>query len=302
MAGPFTVITSQPVTGVHVGPLPTPDLKSPLDPFKRLTVEGTYHIADTDSVKVSWAMQSTFSGTVPLTFTLYRGRAVNDSNWEKISEVVDQPWLYDTRPSRRPMERSTFYRVKLTDGDGIEYWSHPVSWDVSWNHYDWRLCREIIRKEQLLQGVRNGHAQARGGGTKGWLLKRRQFGEGCTRCLDQNTAVPTDAHCPVCYGTGVVGGYYAPLEYWVVQQPTRRVTKLSEQGDTRTAVIEMVRALAGPAPEGKDIWVQAGSETRFEIQGDIDKIARHRGVDIVLGLRLLELPATSAAYQVRLRG
>jgi hypothetical protein len=297
---PIAIVTGQPASGVLVGPLPQRDLKSTQDPFKRLVVEGAYHIAESDSVKVSWCMEPSFAGVMPLRFTLYRGRAVNDSNWERIAEVVDQPWLYDRRPVRRPHERSTFYKVEVVDADGIQYWSHPVSWDVSWNHYDWRLCREIIRKEQLLQGIRNGSAQQRGGGTKGYLLKRRQFGEGCTRCLDQNTGVPTDSHCPICYGTGVVGGYYDALEYWVIQQPTHRVTRLSEQGDTRTTVIEMVRSLAHPAPEAKDVWVQSGNDVRYEVQSDIDKIARHRGVDIVLGLRLLELPTTNAVYQVPL--
>lgn len=286
--------------GVLIGPYTKPNTESTADPFKRLTVEGAYHVAESNSVKVSWCMLPTFTGPVPLTFTLYRGRAFNDTAWEKIAEVVDQPWLYDRRPVRRPHERSTYYKVHVRDGDGIGYWSHPVSWDVSWNHYDWRLCREIIRKEQLLQGIRNGNAQARGGGTKGYLLKKRQFGEGCTRCLDQNTGVPSDSHCPVCYGTGVVSGYYAPQEYWVIQQPTHRVTRLSEQGDTRTTTMEIVRALAHPAPEAKDVWVQAASDVRYEIQGDIDKVARHRGVDIVLGLRLLELPTTNAVYQVPL--
>ena len=291
-------------TTVIIGPplVQKPALQSALDPFKRLTVEGCYHIAAADTVKVEWCLMQDFQGPLPLTFTLYRGRAVNDDNWVKISEVVDQPWLFDNHPVRRPHEYSTFYKVHLRDGDGREYWSHPVSWDVTWNHYDWRLCREIIRKELLLQGLRNGKPQARGGGTKGWLLKRRQFGEACPRCLDKDTGDITDANCPICFGTGVVGGYYDAQEYWVVQQPSRRVTRLSDQGDTRTTIMEIVRCLAHPAPEAKDIWVQAGNDVRYEIQADIDKMARHRGVDIVLGLRLLELPTTNVVYQVPIRG
>jgi hypothetical protein len=35
---------------------------------------------------------------------------------------------------------------------------------------------------------------------------------------------------------------------------------------------------------------------RYEIQGDIEKLVRFRGVDVVLGLRMLELPTTSGAY------
>lgn len=301
-AEPAPEYVNFPESGVIFGPVEDRTCRSDYDPVKRLTVEGCYHLAVDKSVKVSFALRRDFTEPGPYVIELYRGRAINDDKWEKLAQVEDQSWLFDRRPQPRPHERSTYYRLRITDGDGTSYWCHPVSFDVVWNHYDWRLVKEIVRKELLVQGRRNGRARKRGAGTRGWLLKKRQFGDPCTRCLDENTGTPTDSNCPECLGTGVTGGFYPPLEYWVIQQPARRSTRLSDAGDTRTTVIESVRALAHPSPEAGDIWVSTAGDVRYEVQGDIEKLARHRGVDVILGLRLLELPTTAAAYNIPIEG
>lgn len=301
-AEPAEEFVNYPGSGVSFGPVNDACRESDYDPVKRLVVEGCYHIAAENAVKVSWAMREDFDVPGPYTFELYRGRAVNDDNWDKLAEVVDQPWMFDRRPARRPHERSTYYRLRIIDGRGVSYWSHPVSFDVIWNHYDWRLVREIVRKELLIQGRGRGGARSRGAGTKGWLVKAKQFGDPCPRCLDPETRSATDSRCPICLGTRVRGGYYDPLEYWVIQQPSRRVTRLSDAGDTRTTVIETVRALAHPSPEVGDIWISSAGDIRYEVQEDIERLARHRGVDIILGLRLMELPTTHSAYRISLEG
>jgi hypothetical protein len=296
-AEPPQLFVNYPGSGVAFGPLHDACRHSDYDPFKRLTVEGCYHMAVEGAVQVSWALRRDFDPPGPYTFELYRGRAVNDDAWELLATVVDQPWILDRRPAPRPHERSTYYRVRLIDGNGVSYWGHPVSFDVSWNHYDWRLVREIVRKELLIQGRGRNGARTRGAGTAGWLLKQRQFGDACPRCFDPETAAATDSHCPVCLGVGVTKGYYDPLEYWVIQEPARRITKLSNEGDTRTTVIETVRALAHPSPEPGDAWVSC-TGSRYWVEEDIERLARHRGVDVVLGLRLMEAPRTSMIYTI----
>ncbi len=300
MANSTHDVVNFPGSGVSFGALPPKHTESLFDPIKRMVIEGCYHLAVSKSIKVSWAMVPEFVEPGPYKFELYRGRAINDDAWEKTAEIVDRPWLYDNRPLLRPHERSLYYKLRITDGNGAVYWSHPVSFDVIWNHNDWRLVREIVRKELLIQGVRNGQARARGAGTKGWLIKARQFGDPCPRCLDKNSATATDSNCPICLGTGVTKGFYDPLEYWVIQQPGLRAVKIAETGETRTVVIESVRCLAHPAPESGDIWASTVGDTRYQIQGDIEKLARHRGVDVILGLRLLELPTTHVAYKIPL--
>lgn len=259
-------------------------------PFKRLTVENHFNVVTRQAVLVVWALNPAFTEPGPYRFKLQRGRAANDDAWVDVAETVDQPWLYDHHPVFGQFEHSTFYRVVLTDGNDKQYVSQAVSMDMSWSHYDWRLMREIIRKETLVQHKK--------GGTKGYLLKRRTWGDPCPECVDPRTGEIRDSHCQACFGTGIVGGYYPAEEYWVVMNPTQRLKRIMGDEGLKTVVMETVRGLAWPAPEGNDIWVQANSNKRYRINGDVVVQARHRGVDVVLNLHLEELPLSNIVYDV----
>lgn len=257
-------------------------------PFKRLTVENHFNVITQQRVLVAWAMNEAFDEAGPYQFTLQRGRAVNDPEWESVSQTVDQPWLYDNHPVFAQHDVSTYYRVILVDGNGVSYESQPVSAYTDWGHHDWLLAREIIRKETLLLRKKTG--------TPGFLVKRRQWGEPCPKCVDPNTGMTTDSHCQTCYGTGIEGGYYPAIDYPVAMNPTQRLKRLSGDAGLVTAIMETVRGLAWPSPEHNDVWVQHGSNRRFRISDDIQAIARHRGTDLVLNLHLEELPQSNIIY------
>lgn len=255
-------------------------------PFKRLTVENHYNVVTKQRVLVAWALNPAFTEPGPYVYTLQRGRAADDDKWTDISTTVDQPWLYDNYPVFGVQDRATFYRVILVDGRGTRYVSQPVETDMSWNHHDWRRMKEIIRKELLIQQL---------AGTDGYLLKRRLFGDPCP-CNDPNTNEPSDSGCPDCYGTSILGGYYPAQEFKVVMNPTQRLRRLTGDEGLVTTVIETFRSLAWPAPAENDIWVMKATNRRYRIQPDIAEIARWRGVDVALDLRVLELPLTDPVY------
>jgi hypothetical protein len=244
----------------------------------------------TQSILVYWDLNEDFVAPGPYTFLLQRGRSVTDDQWVDISQTVDQPWLYDNNPIMGQHERSTFYRVILTDGRGVQHTSQPVNLFQDWNHYDWRLMREIVRKELLIQ--------TRKAGTTGYLLKRRWWGTPCTECVNPNTDAIQDSHCLSCYGTGIVGGYYDPLLFYMTMNPAQRMKRLTPDQGVIAAVVETGRCLAWPAPEGDDIWVQADPNRRFRINSDIEATARHRGIDLVLNVRLTELALENIVYQI----
>ena len=64
---------------------------------------------------------------------------------------------------------------------------------------------EIIRRKNII--LTNPRYNAR----TFYLLKIRTWGNFCSRCIDSITQKPQDDHCPVCYGTGIEGGYHTPL-------------------------------------------------------------------------------------------
>ena len=156
-----------------------------------MTVEGCYHLAVDKSIKVTFAFRRDFTEPGPYTIELYRGRAVNDDKWEKIAQVTDQSWIFDKRPKPRPHEYSTYYRLRVTDGEGVTYWCHPPSmWSGTTTTGAWS-------KRSSARSSSRAAATARlGPGCRycGWLLKKRQFGDPCETYLDPTLAsrpIPT---------------------------------------------------------------------------------------------------------------
>ena len=258
--------------------------------FKRLAVDVYFSMVNNQAVLIQWAMDQAFTAPGPYTFTLQRGYAANDNTFEDIATTTDQPWAYDNRPVFPQLGESVFYRVKLVDGDGDIYYSQAVDVSSYWTRYDWTLAREIVRKETMLLRKRTG--------SKGWLLKRRMFGDPCPDCVEPGTGKILNANCPDCYGTGIVGGYYPAFEYWVSFNPNARLSRLDPNVGLMVQIIETVRGLAYPVVETNDMWVMAHTNRRYLVMEDIAGIAKHRGIDLVLNLRLKEMPQSHPAYKV----
>ncbi len=262
--------------------------------FQRLTVDAHFNLITNRRVLVEWAMYKAFiAGTPgPYKFTLYRGYSANDDGFVPVAETTDQPWLYDNDPVFPQEGMDVFYKVILEDAEGNTYESQAVHATTSWNRYDWTIAREIVRKEWLLLRKRAG--------TGGWLLKRRLWGDPCPNpdCVDETTGQNFDPNCPECFGTGIAGGFYDPIEYWVLLNPSQRIRKLDANQGLITSTIETVRALAYPAPATNDIWINDNTDQRYLILGDIVAAARHRGINLVLNLRMDEQPKSSSIYRI----
>lgn len=257
-------------------------------PFKRLTVETHFHVVYEQRVRVSWALHERFTAPGPYVFTLQRALSPSETVWEDIAQCTDQPWIFDRYPLSITLAVPVFYRVRLVDGRNNEYISQAVTFETYWNRYDWSVAKEIVRKEAMVLRKRTG--------VKGWLLKRRTWGDPCPDCLDPVTLQSKDSNCQTCFGTSYAGGYFAPIEYWVAMNPSKRMTRLTQDRGIISANMETVRALAYPEPAQGDIWVHAATNQRFMIQQDVSAIARLRGVDLVVDIPLERLPTTHVIY------
>lgn len=261
-----------------------------LNPFTRLTVESHFNSVVSGRVLVSWALSPAFSDPGPYTFTLERGYSATDDGFVQIARTVDQPWLYDNSPVLPAQGTQVYYRVRLTSPGGE--WVSQASPILSfWDPYDWKLAREIVRKELMLLRKRTG--------VKGWLFKRRLWGEKCPDCTTAAGHV-LDSHCETCYGTGIVGGYYDAFEYWVALDAVVKEQKLSPEDGVTISKLESARGLAYPQPEAGDVWVQFGSDQRYTVQPKVEVVARHRGIDLVVKLGLLERPRSDSIYALPL--
>lgn len=266
------------------------DQRKSLVPFKRLNIEVHFHLVAQNAVFISWALNREFRQPGPYVFTLYRSRSSTGDAKKEVASVVDQPFMYDYNPMFGTHEKSVYYAVKLKDGTGAEYWSQWAPVEQYWEHKDWLLAREIIRKETLLMKKRVG--------VKGFLLKRKTYGDPCMDCTDPNTGSVTNPSCAGCYGTGIEGGYYSPLELWVTMNPSQSLQKLTNDQGVITANVETVRALAYPQADPNDIWVNANTNNRYRVLEDAAAIARHRGIDLIMNIRIEELPSSSPVYNI----
>jgi hypothetical protein len=267
-----------------------------MNPFKRVEVDvrsAVFPIPAANQtlynrVVVSWAMDPAFSDAGPWTFTLQRSADINDE-FVNIATTVDQPWLYDDYTWANTTLSTCYYRVKLVTPSGTYYSTvQPAQGD--WNRYDWTLAKEIVRKENLIMRKKVG--------TKGWLLRRKKLGTQCTVCVNPVTGQVLQSQCDTCYGTGITGGYYTPIEYWISQDPNKRITKLTMEQGIIAETMETARALAYPIVEPNDVWVSGTSNVRYFIQPDIASVARHRGTDLVINIRLKIVPANSSVYHI----
>lgn len=159
--------------------------------------------------------------------------------------------LYHFRDIRTPLLhkwRALYYKVKVTHrptGESSEFGpssSNDAEPDL--------IAAEVNRLEDVLFREFIGR--------KCWLFPVRTFGPRCT-CVDNVLGRKTRTGHTLCYGTGWLGGYHAPVECYIQIDPNPknvRMTSLQEQqsNDTRARLISF------PPVAPRDILVEADNK------------------------------------------
>lgn len=259
------------------------------DPFDRVVVSFIIR----GGTRVMWSLRPTFTDPGPLTFRLEVGSTANPNadDWQPVGPpLVDQFYAIDFTQRVFGKSPDTHYRVRLTTSRG-EYVSAPVGLSGTLSQRDWRLAREIVRKELVAH---------KGSGQLGVLLKRRVTGTPCPDCLDELTREVRDPNCPTCYGTGFRCGYYYPLGcVWASLSPLRRRPQL-DGGQGRGTVDDQAVSARMTLVElvtENDIWVALATDQRYYLHG-IQHVAEWRGVPLVGVAELRPIPYSSVVYRI----
>lgn len=196
-------------------------------------------------------------------------------------------------PQRLTFSQIPYFRIKVYNSQtgNLSYTSEPSTVKVTQNQHDFLIWREILRRENLGQIKYNG--------IPGWLLRRREGGERCTSCLDPILGGESDSNCPLCFGTGYLSGYFAPQPMYgdfAGQPPEDMSPKLEAVGPSQVDK-PMLMTQAFPETNFKDVWVDASTNFRFEIQKQ--KRNQFRGWPINQMLTLSLLPSSDPAYKVQ---
>ena len=217
--------------------------------------------------------------------------------WITLNEqpIIDDCCYYDICKRNWADIIDAYYRVRLVL-PGVAgcptYKSQPVRANGLLERRDWLVARDIIRKEYLQQKY---------SGTRGHLLVRKKFGVVCPICLDWDTKEVTNSDCPVCYGTGITGGYYPAVNYAITMAANwnRKIVDGKPPLGTSSDIVKSGRSVHYPAIDTRDVWVRADNGERY-IVDSYAVIAQMRSVPLIVKPVIKLAPMTDIVYSIPL--
>lgn len=253
--------------------------------FERVWVDNMFK----GNTVIYWLVAPQLTDPGPWIFQAQWGRTINDQ-WTDISTVPVRDGYFTIDPSSHLYGKQIdlYYRVRLVTGAGRTFYSDPARADGGLPQRDWCIAREIIRKEYL-NFMKNPD------GIKTCLLKRRNWGDRCLHSTDHDTGEMTKPNCAICYDTGIVEGYYPPVEYWILNsQRTQRIMRGDQQGMVGNITMQ-ARAVAYPYVDSGDVLVSADNDRRWFVN-TVNKATFIRTKPIILQLELRLAPASNIIY------
>jgi len=241
---------------------------------------------------VQWELDSRVRDDGKYRFTLQTGNAgVDDPHaWKNVVTKSEVCFLVD--PIRRLPGTFPFthYRIRLETGERV-YHSRPLHTMGKLRYEDWRVYVSVIRAEHVLLSRKSG--------IEGFLYKRKIAGCPCQRCRDHNTGEVRDAGCKSCYGTGWIGGYYAPVPCsWFDVHPADASIRLDvqTQGPVTNTRFE-ARAIASPLLISGDLWQSRQNSERYRIM-QRHPVVEQQGIPVAYQLAMERLPFSDIAYSL----
>lgn len=213
-------------------------------PFTDIKIVQTYRPLE---CAVQWRIDPAFSDITPFTFTVQVSEAQDFSEILYTVPAGTGFYAVDTSNLRQGNAIDLFYRVKLETGASHVFYSATVTFWAKGEKRALHLkAKEIVRKEFV---------RYRYTGQKGWVLKRKNYGEHNPENLDPITGAPlTDSRSDL--GTGFIGGYYAPLPVTYSREGIESTSQLSPEGfGTSTQEAQKHRYVGFPIIEPYDVLV-----------------------------------------------
>jgi hypothetical protein len=270
-----------------------PDRSKLPNPFERATAR--YSVNGT--TRVDWVMSRLFTDPQPHTFTLQGTHSsTQNSSFEDIGLPVTNAFYAEDDEKRIFAQTNDFYyRVKLVTPIAT-YYSETVSAYKNLQFRDWRLARDVIRKETLRHKKYTS--------LQGFLLKRKRYGLRCTACTDYLTEEVTNSDCTVCKGTGLIQGYFAAVPSYMeiaLHQQREEMDNAQAVGTKKDMVFQNCRMLGDPVPDSYDVFVDSGSDRRFIIH-EIVSAAEMRGYPVVTTVNVRQANFSDIVYSIPMEG
>ncbi len=188
------------------------------------------------------------------------------------------------------LSRDVYYMVTVTPPSGTAnaFSSAAVSVEPGLDIRTRLFKRKILRDEATAFRRLNGIPIA--------VLKRRHWGPLCPECYDPVTRESTREHCPICFGTTFVDGYWAPVYIRGRKSTSPVQSQITAQGVNDQKVVTFV-ILDMPGVEFQDVLIDLRTGNRFEVQ--IVSGTELKGVTVHQSITASELSRSSIEYAVK---
>jgi len=262
-------------------------------PFERVRIR--YSVDG--STRVEWDLSRLFTDSQPHTFTLQGTYSSTDNTtFANIGlPAQNTQALVDDEKRVFAQTQDFYYRVKLVTPVRT-YYSEIVSAFKNLNFRDWRLARDVLRKEQLRHSKYTS--------LQGFLLKRKRYGSRCTTCTDYLTDEVTNSSCAVCNGTGIIDGYFTAVPSYLELPPTSTREEMDNAqavGTKKDVIYQNCRMLGDPIPDSYDVFVDSGSDRRFIIH-EITSSAIMRGYPVAFNVNVRQANFSDIVYSIPMEG
>lgn len=241
--------------------------------------------------RVEWSLHPLFRDPGPFVFQLQVGRTDNPQadDWTDVgSPVTDTFYAIDPAQRVWAMTQWTHYRLLLTTGLG-SYASAPQNALGALSRQDWTKWKNHVRMWSL-------KLQKGPGSSLGYLLKRRLYGAPCS-CVDPLTGEVRRPQDPVCFGTGWVGGYFAPIPcIWADLALKLTRDHLDPSRGNVNELNVAAKLLAVPQLYEKDVFVEKKTDIRYSVHG-IEYLVAQNGVPAAVSVKLIPFPFDHVIYQ-----
>ncbi len=174
-----------------------------------LTLQNVYiDTLDVDSMTIHWEIQSTNENINLYHIDFYRAEAPGDiAEFDLVASGIDavDGYYVDTTINKMSysINRKIYYYLKVIEtSSGVNKDFGPYVMSTSPDY----VALEIIRRKNIVLN------NSRYGARTFNILKKRTWGNYCPTCFDPITQRIQDPMCLTCYGTGIDGGYFNPIE------------------------------------------------------------------------------------------
>lgn len=127
------------------------------------------------------------------------------------------------------------------------------------------------------------------------IFKKRRDGGRCPECWDSVLQRVTSSNCETCYGTGKLGGFYPPIESWMLVEPDPKVVQVAEWGRAQPNQTD-IQFTNYPLLSVDDVIVEMQLDRRWKIS-NIRQPEKNRSAMLQV-MRVSAINPTDVEYRV----